>query len=224
MKALFPRPGPSTHAKTKSWRIRGPLACAFLAAALLFQGSLPPAHGTTVLPPDFDSLVGQAEVIFSGKVTAIRSEWTGEGSHRRIVSFITFDVLDRLKGNPPSPYVLRVLGGTVDGETMEVSDAPKFTVGESTLLFVQNNGTQFIPLVGIMHGFFQIAKDPATGGEIILKHDGKPLRGIDEIDRAHRQSLSGKATAEATAAGEPSASPMSRSEFENKVRQKLSGQ
>jgi hypothetical protein len=52
-----------------------------------------------------------------------------------------------------------MLGGTVGGETMEVADAPKFKVGDRDILFVENNGTQFVPLVGIMHGRFHVKKD-----------------------------------------------------------------
>jgi len=41
---------------------------------------------------------------------------------------------------------------------MEVTDAPKCKVGDRDILFVENNGTQFVPLVGIMHGRFRVKK------------------------------------------------------------------
>ena len=124
-------------------------------ACLIFAGS---ALATTVIPPSFDELVSRAELIFQGSVTDVRSEWTGEGAQRHIMSYVTLKVEDAIKGNPGPTVTLRMLGGTVGGETMEVADAPKFKVGDRDILFVENNGTQFVPLVGIMHGRFHVKK------------------------------------------------------------------
>ena len=92
-------------------------------------------HATTVIPPTFDQLVSRAQVIFQGAVTDVRSQWAGEGAQRHIVTFVTFKVEDTLKGNAGATYSIRLLGGTVDGETMEVSDTPKFKVGDRDILW-----------------------------------------------------------------------------------------
>ncbi|HCP91359.1 MAG TPA: hypothetical protein DIT76_04830, partial [Spartobacteria bacterium] len=89
-----------------------------------------------------------------------------------IVTFVTFKVEDTLKGNAGATYSIRLLGGTVDGETMEVSDTPKFKVGDRDILFVENNGSQFVPLVGIMNGRFRIQHDEQTGHDIITTGEG----------------------------------------------------
>src|SRR2546429_7239147 len=88
------------------------------------------ALATTVIPPSFDELVARAELIFQGSVTDVRSEWTGEGAQRHIMSYVTLKVEDAIKGNPGPTVTLRMLGGTVGGETMEVADAPRFKVGD----------------------------------------------------------------------------------------------
>src|SRR5437588_11407701 len=119
------------------------------------------ALATTVIPPSFDDLVGRAEMIFQGTVVDVHSEWTGEGAQRHIMSYVTLKVEDAIKGNPGSTVTLRMLGGTVGGETMEGTDAPKFKVGDRDILLVENNGTQFVPLVGIMHGRLRVKQDPA---------------------------------------------------------------
>jgi hypothetical protein len=152
---------------------------------LLGLTPLVPLSATTVDPPDFATLVKKADVIFRGKVTAVRCAWVGEGNRRHIRSYVSFEVLKVLKGSPSTPFVMEMLGGTVDDETMAVAGAPAFKPGERSLLFVQNNGTQFVPLVGIMHGRFPIMSDPVTGEDRVLKHDGSPLTGTDEIDRIH---------------------------------------
>ena len=138
------------------------------------------ANATTVIPPNFDQLVSRADVIFEGEVTGLQSQWIGEGAQHRIVTFVTFKVDDTLKGDPGASYSIRMLGGTVDGRTMAVTDAPKFTVGDHDLLFVENNGSQFIPLVGIQHGRFRVQKDQ-TGRDTLLTAEGRPLADVNQL-------------------------------------------
>src|SRR5256714_6066072 len=130
----------------------------------LISFALPAARATTVIPPTFDELVTKAETIFEGTVTGLRSEYTGEGANRHIVTYVSFKVEDAIKGATGSDYTIRMFGGTVDGRTVEVTDAPRVKVGDRDILFVENNGTQFIPLVGIMHGRFHVQADE-NGGE-----------------------------------------------------------
>ena len=147
---------------------------------------------TTVIPPTFDDLITRAEMIFQGTVTDVRSEWTGEGGQRHIASYVTFKVDDSIKGNPGAKVTLNLLGGTVGAETMEVSDAPKFKVGDRDILFVENNGTQFIPLVGIMHGRFHVQKDQ-NGRDVVLTNDGAPLTDLNQLGKSERAATAGRA-------------------------------
>jgi hypothetical protein len=145
------------------------------------------SHGTTVIPPTFDELVSRAEVIFQGSVTNVRSQWVGEGAQRHIVTYVTFKVEEALKGNPGSSYVMRLLGGTVEDQTMEVIDGPKFQVGSRDIVFVEQNGKQFIPLVGIMHGRFRLEKDQA-GREVIVTNARKPLTDVTRLGKEEQVS------------------------------------
>lgn len=151
----------------------------FLLLPLCFVLALS-VRATTVIPPDFDHLVRRAQVIFEGEVTGVQSQWIGEGAQHRIVSFVTFKIDDALKGDPGTSYTIRMLGGTVDGETMQVSDAPKFRMGDHDLLFVENNGRQFIPLVGIQHGRFRIKKDE-SGEEMLMTGEDQPLTDVSQL-------------------------------------------
>jgi hypothetical protein len=178
-----------------------------LLLSLALVAALRRSQATTVIPPTFDELVAQAEVIFQGQVTNVKSEWVGEGGQRHIVSYVTFKVEETLKGSPGQSYTMRMLGGTVDGETMAVSDAPKFKVGDQDILFVQNNGSQFIPLVGIMHGRFHVKRDGA-GQEIVTNNEEEPVKNVARLGRE-----------EASASGdEPN---LSAAEFKAAVRNKL---
>ncbi len=140
-------------------------------------------RATTVIPPTFDELVGKAELIFQGSVTNVRSQWAGEGSQRHIVSYVTFRVEDTLKGNAGASFTMQMLGGTVDGETMEISDSPKFAMGDRDILFVEHNGEQFIPLVGIMHGRFRIHRDAHTGREVVATNEGDALADPEQLGK-----------------------------------------
>ena len=178
---------------------------AFIAGLIAGACSL---SATTVIPPTFDQLVDQAEVIFQGTVTKVSSEWVGEGAERHIVSYITFKVKDALKGSPGESYTMRTFGGTVDGESMMIGDAPTFNVGDEDFLFVENNGTQIVPLVGIMHGQFHVRKDD-SGREMVTTNEDQPLRDVDHLGHP--------ATATATA---PVMSPAA---FKAAIQTKLQG-
>jgi hypothetical protein len=177
----------------------------FLVACTLL--GLSAARGTTVVPPTFDQLVSQAEVIFQGTVTDVRSERAGAGTQRHIVTYVTFRVEEGLKGNAGATYSIRLLGGTVDGETMEVTDTPKFNVGDRDILFVENNGSQFVPLVGISHGRFRVDRDQTTGRDVVMTNERAPLSDVSQLGRNERAATSGR--------------PLSIDEFKGAIRTKL---
>jgi hypothetical protein len=175
------------------------LLCAGLAVASV--------RATTVIPPTFDQLVSDAEFIFEGTVTDSRSQWTGEGAERVIVTHVTFKIEDAVKGAPGTNYTIRILGGTVAGETMEVSDTPRFKVGDRDILFVEHNGTQFVPLVGIMHGRFRVQTD-ANGRDVVAKDNGALLANAAKLGEDEKAAVTGPALAAA--------------DFKSAIRQKLS--
>lgn len=175
-----------------------------------------PVRATTVEPPAFATLVTQAEIIFSGEVVSVLSKWAGQGDERHIESQVSFKVLKVLKGNPPAIYVMSMVGGTVGDQTLEIVGAPKFKVGDKSVLFVENNGTQIVPLVGMMHGHYGIKKDAATGEEVLHKHDGTPLTGTQEIDQIHAKGPLGD-----HGVASPAGKPMRRADFENAIEQHL---
>ncbi len=138
---------------------------------------------TTVIPPTFDQLVNQAELIFQGTVTDVRSVWDGEGAQRHIDTYVTFQIEENVKGEAGASYTIRMLGGTVGDETMEVTDTPKFQVGDREILFVEHNYDQFVPLVGINHGRFHVQRDEQTGRDFVVNGEGAPVRDLTKVGR-----------------------------------------
>lgn len=164
-------------------------------------------RATTVIPPTFDQLVSDAELIFQGTVTDAHSQWIGGGAERHIVTYVTFSIEDVIKGAPGNSYTIRMLGGIVDGETIEVTDTPKFKVGDRDILFVEHNGSQFVPLVGIMHGRFHVQTD-AGRREIVTKDNGASLADVGKLGRDEKAAITGPA--------------LSAADFKSAIRQKLS--
>ncbi len=171
------------------------------------------ARATTVIPPTFDQLVSQAEVIFEGTVTDVTSQWVGEGAQRHIVSFVTFKVNDPIKGKAGGTYTIRMLGGKVGDETMEVTDTPKFTRGDRDILFVENNGKQFVPLVGIGYGRFRVQQQ--GGREVVADDHGGAVKDLAKLG-----TEDGAAHAQAHARAAVSES-LSASDFKAAIRAKL---
>jgi hypothetical protein len=182
-------------------KIRGSL---FLLASLAL--TLPAVRATTVIPPTFDQLVSQAEVIFQGTVTDLRPQWAGVGAERHIVTLVTFKVDDAIKGSLGESYTIRMFGGALDGQMMEATDTPRFKLGDRDILFVENNGTQFVPLVGIMHGRFRIQKE-GGGREIISKDNGAPVADVAKLGLDEKAATTGQV--------------LSTVEFKAAIRQKL---
>lgn len=158
-------------------KIKYLLSITFVAVALVRLTA------TTVIPPTFDQLVRQAEFIFQGTVTDVKSVWEGEGGQRHIETYVTFQVQDSVKGEAGNSYTIRMLGGSVGDETMLVTDAPKFKVGDRDILFVEHNYDQFVPLVGIGHGRFHIQRDEESGRDIVINDEGEPVKDLAKLGR-----------------------------------------
>lgn len=146
------------------------------------------ARATSVVPPSFAELVGGAEAIYRGTVTAVQPRLVAmpDGSSM-IETFVTLAVERTLKGTAQTSVTLELTGGTLNGETVEVSGMPHFTVGARELVFVTGNGTQFCPLVRMMHGRYRVAKDTA-GRDYIARDNGRPLNDTSEVSLPMEES------------------------------------
>lgn len=186
-----------------------PRICSRVVLALAL--SLIPLRGlaTTVVAPDFDSLVAQADYVVRGFVTAISAEWRTDTHGQHIITKVRFEVREVIKGKCPSPLVLEVLGGRIGKYQMVVQGTPNFIVGEESVLFVHGNGRQFFPLVAIMYGMYPIALDPASGLRLVHRSNGSPLYDVKEVSRPMTA---------ANALGKGAARPLTSTEFAAKIR------
>jgi hypothetical protein len=137
---------------------------------------------TTVSPPEFESLVHQADYVVRGTVKSVSSKWRGTNSgDRHIFTFVAIEVGEVIAGTPPSPLVLEMLGGRVGNDQMTIQGSPLFFVGDEHILFIRGNGVQFNPLVALMHGQYPVKKDGASGRSYVVRSDGSPLKSENDV-------------------------------------------
>lgn len=176
------------------------------------------AKALTVIPPSFEEMAKQADLIFVGKMVSSRTEWRTTGTKRAIFTMVEFQTDEILKGTAGKILTLQFLGGTIGDVSLDVPGVPRFSPGERVILFVENNGTQICPVVGVFHGKFGLRKDEKTGRDIVTMHDGKPLRDVAEIGSGEGAQFAGK---RAKISIPPDRSPLSVGEFKSKLRDQI---
>jgi len=167
-----------------------------------------PLHlaATTVTPPAFEDLVNKSEYIVRTVVKSITCERREGGNGRQLIyTFVEFEVREVVAGTPPQPLVLRMLGGQVDDEVLEIAGAPKFEVGQEDILFVRGNGRQFTPLTAMMHGRYPILKEAATGRAYMARSNRAPLTEVSEVSLPLVEQPVGQAGVRMPAQAAPSA-------------------
>src|SRR5689334_19518044 len=108
------------------------LARALLVASVF--GITASTLATSVLAPDFESMVRQSDLIFTGRVSGQRAEWRSIEGQRSIVTLVTFDVLGVHKGQASRTIELQFLGGKIGHASLDVDAMPKFQNGERAVL------------------------------------------------------------------------------------------
>lgn len=150
-----------------------------LLLLVCFGGMAGFCRATSVRAPEFSALVNDSDYIVRAKVQSVRSEFIGPGG-RKIVTWVELEVREIIAGVPPSPLVLRILGGKVGDREMILEGAPRFEVGEESILFVQGNGRQIYPLVAMMHGIYPIKREE-SGREFVTRGNRVPLQSTAEV-------------------------------------------
>lgn len=109
-----------------------------------------------------------ANSIVVGTITETTSEWNED--HTQIYTCITVKVSETLKGKHQNYITMRQLGGTVGDIMADVVGFPKFKVGAEALLFIKDNPSGFMPIVGASQGKFDIYVDKETGKKMVINN------------------------------------------------------
>jgi hypothetical protein len=150
--------------------------------------------GATAFDPlNLRQLVGQADLIFEGVVTAV--EYRMSARTTAVVAlphtFVTFEIAQTLKGSTAGSgaITLRFQGGPDgQGNAMMVSGVPLFDVGQRDILFVSGNDAHICPLVGWEQGRFRVIGGLVYtngGQEVWVTRRGEiafgPYHALDEV-------------------------------------------
>jgi len=79
-----------------------------------------------------------SEKILRGRVVDLKSEWNQEKT--LIYTLVKIRVDEYIKGRGLNAVVLKVPGGTVEGQTHAVSDTPQFSPGNDYVVFLESSG------------------------------------------------------------------------------------
>ncbi len=142
----------------------------FLALAAICSGSV---FATTVIAKSFRSLAVEADAVFAGTVSEVRSYRRDNG---RIWTVVRFSDLHWMAGGGGSEKELEFAGGRVGDRAEMVGGMPQFVEGQRALLFVRDGGSAS-PIVGFHQGCFALR--PSEIGETVVTLDGRPVLGID---------------------------------------------
>jgi hypothetical protein len=120
-----------------------------------------------------EQLVSRSTFIVRGIVPNMTSAWNIDAT--QVTTTIEVDIENTLKGTPPSPIQLHLLGGTADSITMNVYEAPSFTGGEEVILFLRENTEGFFPITGSEEGKLLVFLDPMTNVKMVTGPGRSPV-------------------------------------------------
>ena len=119
-----------------------------------------------MLKMDLKALTRESDLIVIGKVVNIDSQVEEKGE---TFTYVSINVDECVKGKPlQGEIVIAVPGGTVGELTMWVSEAAKFTLGETNLLFLSHFRNNLYQVVGGVQGKLTVDKGNISEYEMAL--------------------------------------------------------
>jgi len=120
-----------------------------------FLAVVSPTRGSVVRPFTLQELYSTAELVVVGEVVGQTSFWNE--AHDTIYTEYTIQVERVVKGRKPLELRLRLMGGSVDGQTLRVPGNAQVEVGERVLVALRDQGA-FQTLVGMSQGKWSIRR------------------------------------------------------------------
>ena len=109
-----------------------------------------------VIPLTHRELCQASDHVIVGKVTDLRARMEGT----IIVTDVTIAPTEQWKGELSGPTIITVPGGTLNGVTLRVSEAPNFRAGEQVVVFtVLDKATQSQQVFGCFRGKYTVVRD-----------------------------------------------------------------
>ena len=121
------------------------------------------SHSTErmLLRLSLEQLANGASIIAVGSVSSLESVREPNGG---ITTSVTVSITQTLKGQSQPIAVIRVPGGVVNGQRMDVEDAPQFRVGERVVVFLEGTQSKYT-VIGGFQGKFTVDASNTVGNE-----------------------------------------------------------
>jgi len=157
-----------------------------LVPALLLAAALPLRFAIgQQREPKTQDLSRKAEVIAHGKVRETRAAW--EGKRERIVTYVTLNVSEYLKGNAGGTLTFVTPGGEVGGEGEWYSHSSRFKNDDEVVLFVEKDKKGRFTISGGERGRFAVEHDKTTGAAFV--HGSRRLEDFKRQIKTEAQSF-----------------------------------
>ena len=148
-------------------------------AVVVFSLLAAGAQASSAVQMDVTALSRAATEVVRVRVSSTRCAWMDE--HRRLVTLVEVEVLERWKGSAQG--VLRVLqpGGELDGIGQRVAGVAPLAVGEEVVLFLERRGP-WHSAVGLAQGVYRV--DRGAGAALAVPADAHGLTLVAPPGRA----------------------------------------
>jgi hypothetical protein len=123
---------------------------------VLFMLLASPAAATVYVPVDFREMVTASQAIVHGRVVDVRSEVTRDRT--RVVSYVTLEAAEHLKGSFGSAVTFSVPGGQVGRYRRIIVGAPQFERGDEVVVFLSARGPSIPYLFGLSQGVYRVVR------------------------------------------------------------------
>lgn len=160
----------------------------FRTLALAALAASAAAWGSTVMALDLPALAKASDTIVRGTVRSIESRLSKDGS--RVVTDVTLDVQDTLKGQARQSLVVLQPGGVVGEVGQKVEGLPGFQLGEEVVVFLERRGSERFIVAGMAQGKYRVERSS----------DGKAVFAAPDPEAGHLlliDAMTGKPTARA---------------------------
>lgn len=136
-----------------------------LGVGTLLMMAGPPAHALSLMPLDDEGVWEEAAGVCRGRIIEARAEKSRAG----IVTRLTVEVGEVLKGKMGPLAVVTVPGGHVGTEGEDLGDSPRLSVGEERVFFLRQKGAELVLARG--------ADSARPSGEARQAHGSRLLAG-----------------------------------------------
>jgi hypothetical protein len=141
-------------------------------AVLVFSLLAGGAQASSAMQMDVTALTRAASDVVRVRVSSTRCAWMDE--HRRLVTFVEVEVLERWKGSAQGALRVVQPGGELDGIGQRVPGVAPLAVGEEVVLFLERRGP-WHSAVGLAQGVYRVEHVPGAARAVPADVNGLAL-------------------------------------------------